>query len=97
MSLSPGERKLRASLGGLTSWSGMSAAERTTRGRNANHGLWQKYFNATDSALSDAERSKMANSAYRAHMMRLSLKAAKARRLRAEQRERLAKHPGDAA
>lgn len=88
MPLSRSERKLRASLGGLTGWA--NTADRSGRGRHANRGHWQKYYDATDPSLPDDVRAKMADSAFRAHMKRLALKSMKARRERKEAAEQLA-------
>jgi hypothetical protein len=88
MPLSPAERKLRASIAGLTGWA--NTTNRSARAAHAHRGLWQKFYDATDPSLPDDVRAKMADSAYRAHMKRMSLKSAKARRERKEARERLA-------
>ena len=88
MSLSPSERKLRASIAGQTGWA--NTADRSARARHAGQGIWRKYYAATDPSLPDDVRAKMAESAYRAHMKRLTFRSLKARRERKEQRERLA-------
>jgi hypothetical protein len=88
VSLSPSERKLRASIAGQTGWA--NTADRSARARHAGQGIWRKYYAATDPSLPDDVRAKMAESAYRAHMKRLTFRSLKARRERKEQRERLA-------
>ncbi|HVQ85891.1 MAG TPA: hypothetical protein VMS84_14275 [Mycobacterium sp.] len=88
MSLSPSERKLRASIAGQTGWA--NTADRSARARHAAQGIWRKYYAATDPSLPDDVRAAMADSAYGAHMKRLTFKSLKARRERKEQRERLA-------
>ena len=88
MPLSDSERKLRASIAGQTGWA--NTADRSARARHAGQGIWRKYYAATDPSLPDDVRAKMAESAYRAHMKRLTFRSLKARRERKEQRERLA-------
>jgi hypothetical protein len=88
MPLSPAERRIRASIAGQTGWA--NTADRTSRARHAGQGIWRKYYDATDPSLPDDVRAKMADSAYKAHMKRLTLKSLKARRLRKEAREQLA-------
>jgi hypothetical protein len=88
MPLSPSERKLRASIAGQTGWA--NTTDRTARARHANQGIWRKYYDATDPSLPDDVRARMADSAYKAHMKRLTFKSLKARRERKEQREQLA-------
>ena len=80
--LSPSERQMRASLAGLTGWA--NTANRSARAAHAGRGNWQKCYDATDPGLPDDVRAKMADSAYRAHMKRMSYLSAKARRKRAE-------------
>lgn len=89
-SLTPAERKLRASIAGHASWA--STKDRTARGRNGQRGLYERFLREVDpyNELDEATRHKMAQSKYREHYQRLSFKAAKARRERKEQRERQA-------
>jgi hypothetical protein len=86
--LSPSERKLRASIAGLTGWA--NTADRTRRAAHASRGNWEKFYNATDPSLPEDLRAKMADSAYKAHMKRLALASSKAARQRREEREQLA-------
>jgi hypothetical protein len=86
--LSDSERKLRASIAGLTGWA--NTADRTARARHASRGNWDKFYRATDPTLPEHVRAGMADSAYRAHMKRMQFKSAKVRRERVEQREELA-------
>jgi hypothetical protein len=88
MPLSPSERKLRASIAGSTGWANTS--DRSARAAHASRGIWEKLYRATDEALPDHVRAKMADSAYNAHMKRLAFKSMKARRERKEAREKLA-------
>ena len=88
MPISASERKLRGSIAGQTGWA--NTIDRSARAAHAHRGLWQKFYRATDSALPEQVRAKMAESAYKAHMKRLAFKSMKARRLRREAREKLA-------
>jgi hypothetical protein len=88
MPLSPAERKVRASIASLTGWA--NTPNRTQRAAHASRGNWEKFYRATDPSLPEGLRAKMADSAYKAHMKRLSFKSMQARRLRAETREQLA-------
>lgn len=83
MPLTPTERKLRASMAGLTSWA--NTPNRSERARHAGRGNWEKFYRGTDPTLPDDVRARMADSAYKAHMKRLALKSLKARRERVEQ------------
>jgi hypothetical protein len=86
--LSPSERKLRASIAGLTGWA--NTANRSARAAHAARGNWQKHYNATDPNLPEHVRAKMADSAYRAQLQRMAFNSAKARRERKQEREQLA-------
>lgn len=88
MPLTAGERKLRASIAGLTGWA--NTPNRSTRAAHAGRGNWQKHYNATDPSLPEHVRARMADSAYRAQLQRMAFNSAKARRERKEQREQLA-------
>jgi hypothetical protein len=88
------ERKLRASLAGLTGWA--NTVDRSARGVHASRGLYEKFDRATDPTLPDDVRAKMADCAFRAHMKRLTLKSATARRLRKEAQERQAQERREA-
>ncbi len=89
MPLTPSERKLRASIAGLTGWA--NTADRESRARHAARGNWRKCYDATDPSLPDHVRAAMADSAYRANLQRMALKSAKARRERKEAAERQAR------
>ncbi len=86
MPLSPSERKLRASIAGQTGWA--NTVDRSTRAAHASRGNYEKFYRATDPGLPEHLRAKLAESAYRAHMKRLTLKSMKARRLAKEQQQR---------
>lgn len=73
----PNERKLIASRAALLRWSRESGAEAATR---AQAGLLRKFYNQTDSSLTEPERWKRAERLRKAHMIELSRKAARARR-----------------
>jgi hypothetical protein len=88
MPLSDSERRLRASIAGLTGW--QNTTNRAARARHANRGIWQKAFDAADAGLPEHERAKIADTAYKKHLQRMTFNSLKARRLRAEERERVA-------
>ena len=85
MPLSPSERKLRASVAGLTGWA--NTADRTARAAHAGRGNWEKFYRATDPSLPEDLRARMADSAHKAHMKRMAYRSAKVRRLRKEATE----------
>lgn len=83
--LTPAERSLRASIAANTRW---SRADKTERSRVAQAGcdaLLESFAKQVDPdrSLEPAERAKRARYAYTAHMQRLSLASARARRVRA--------------
>lgn len=83
-SLTPAERKLRGSLASYESWAQTSdRAARTAPARNAQRRKFEDQVDP-DGTLDPVERAQRADCAYRAHMQRLALKSAKARRNRAE-------------
>jgi hypothetical protein len=77
-SLTPTERKLRASDAGNTSWANTeNRTKRTQPGRDA----FRKSFE--DLSIADpVERAKRAENAFKAHMAKLAFNSAKARRKR---------------
>lgn len=81
--LTPTERRLRAQLAANTRWAqtDRAAASEAARERQLVH-----FENVVDPnrELHPAERARRADNARRAHMAELSLKSAKARRLRSE-------------
>jgi hypothetical protein len=96
MSLTPTERKLRASIAGATGWA--NTVNRSERGRHAGRGNWEKFYRQTDPTLPDKVRTQIADSAYRAHMQRMAFRSLKARRERAERDQQGQRHtPGGAA
>ena len=82
MPLTAAERKLRASVAGLTGWA--NTADRTARAAHAARGLYEKFYRATDPGLPDDLRARMADSAYRAHLKRMAFRSAQSRRQRKE-------------
>ncbi len=78
--LSPAERTLRARIAAHDSWAATAdPTARTAPGRRA----FRERFEAQvdpDGRLDPAERARRADHAYRAHMTRLALASAKARR-----------------
>jgi hypothetical protein len=80
--LTPAERALRARLAVHTSWANTSdRAARTAPARRAALERFERHVDP-DGSLSDAERARRAEQAMRAHMARLALRSAQARRRR---------------
>ena len=83
MPLSPEERKLRAQLAAHESWArGHDGVERTQKARDKFQKMFEDQVDP-DRALDPAERARRAEHARKAHYLRMSLKAAQARRTRA--------------
>jgi hypothetical protein len=84
--LTDSERKLRASIAAHTSWANTpDRAARTENARRAQRESFERKVDP-DHKLSPAERTRRAEHAYKAHMARLALASAKARRAKAERR-----------
>ena len=80
--LTPAERILRARIAALTSWAYTDdRAARTAPGRQASMQRFEREVDA-DGILNPVERARRADMAMRAHMSRLALKSAQARRRR---------------
>ena len=79
----PQQRRLRARHAALIRWSREDPAANARRGQA---GLRARFYDQTDPSLPEAERQRRADCAYRAHMLRLSLAASKARAARAASR-----------
>jgi hypothetical protein len=80
--LSPSERSLRAQVAVETSWANTDdRAARTKPGRDAAFARFEAEVDP-DGALDPAERRQRAEHLRRAHMKRLALKSAQARRLK---------------
>jgi len=84
-SLSPAERRLRASQAANTRWSTATAAERTRVALAGHSALLATFAQQVDpnGELEPNERAKRARYAYVAHMQRLALISSRARRKRA--------------
>jgi len=80
--LSPTERKLRAMSAAHESWA--RTENRTARSQHGRDAFRRSFANKVDSEhkLSEAERTKRGESAFKAHMARIAFKSAQARRLR---------------
>lgn len=81
VSLSPEQRSLRASVAANSRWSREDPKPALKRVR----GGWQRRLEAEvdpDGVLSEAERSRRAQAAMRAHMQRMALKSSRARAAR---------------
>jgi hypothetical protein len=81
--LTPADRSTRASLAANTSWG--NTADRSARTQPARDALFAKFCDQVDpdGVLPKDERIRRAEYLRKAHMQRMSLAAAKARRLRA--------------
>jgi hypothetical protein len=78
--LTPAERSLRARIAVHTSWAQTTdRAARTAPARRAALERFQRQVDP-DGSLSEAERARRAEQAMRAHMARLALRSAQARR-----------------
>ncbi|HET6836112.1 MAG TPA: hypothetical protein VFH30_19780 [Acidimicrobiales bacterium] len=78
--LTPAERSLRARIAVHTSWAQTpDRAARTAPARRAALDRFQRQVDP-DGSLSEAERARRAEQAMRAHMARLALRSAQARR-----------------
>jgi hypothetical protein len=82
-SLTPGQRKLRASIAANTRWSRDDPVAGTEAARLA---WYQRFVDQVDPdrSLSEHVRERKAQAAMRAHMARLALASSKARSKRAE-------------
>ena len=83
MALTPEQRRLRAQIAAHIRW---SREDPTANAVRAQAGLVARFERQVDPAgtLEPAERARRVESARKAHMKRLALKSAKARRRRAE-------------
>lgn len=77
------ERSLRASLAANTRWANADRKVESERARTAQLLRFEKQVDP-DGVLAPDERAKRADNAAKAHMQRLALKSAKARRQRRE-------------
>jgi hypothetical protein len=82
--MTPAERSIRAKLGAHAQWA--KTEDRTERTASARAGFYRRFENQVDpdGVLNPAERAKRAENARQAHMLRMALASAKARRLRAQ-------------
>lgn len=79
MSLSPSERSLRARKAALTRWSRTSTADASAQASQRIHDRFLSLVDP-DGTLDEAERTRRADQAKRAHFAGLALKSAQARR-----------------
>ncbi|MCP9272779.1 hypothetical protein [Mycolicibacterium arenosum] len=81
--LTPAERTMRARLGAHTSWA--NTTDRSARTAAAREAALRRFETQVDpeGLLSPEERHRLAEHARKAHMLKLSMAAAKARRRRA--------------
>lgn len=82
MPLTPAERSLRASIAAHTRWANTDRAERQRLADSGQAGLLRRFAAEIDpeNTLPADERDSRARSMLTAHMKRLALKSAKARR-----------------
>lgn len=80
--LTPAERTLRAKIAANTRWAKATSEERRAHGERGSRDLLAKFEREVDpeGTLDPEERRKRAVNARNAHMARLALKSAKARR-----------------
>jgi hypothetical protein len=85
--LTPQERSLRGSLASNISWG--NTADRSARTQPARDALFAKFCDQVypNGVLPEDERTRRAESLLKAHMQRMSLAAAKARRMRGQARK----------
>ncbi len=85
----PSERSLHASIAAHESWA--HTPDRTARTEQARRSFRDSFEVVVDpdGILEPAERARRAKHAYKAHMQRLALQSARARRLKAEERAEL--------
>lgn len=82
MAVPPSERKLQASVAGYQSWANTpDPTARTEPARRAFRDSFQEVVDP-DHELDAAERARRGEAAYKAHMAKLALKSAQARRLK---------------
>ena len=81
LSLSPEQRSLIGRIGGFALHSKYDSKEITRAARTAFLAKWAREVDP-DGVLPEVERNRRAESALKAHMARLALKSAKARRAR---------------
>ena len=82
MPLTPVERSLRASIAANTRWANTERAERQRVADSGQAGLLRRFESEVDPAgnLPSGERDRRARNLLQAHMKRLALMSAKARR-----------------
>lgn len=84
MSLTPEQRRERASKAGRASWA--NTEDRTGRAQHATRGNWKRFYRSTDPGLPDDVRRKQADAAYKASLRELSTRAVAAHRENAARR-----------
>ena len=81
--LTPQQRSMRARIAAHTRWSTEDPEENAKRGQEGLRGKFLREAAAANPDLPEAEIARRAESAYRAHMTRVSFAASKARARRA--------------
>jgi hypothetical protein len=82
MPLTPEQRRIRASVAAHARWSQEDPAANAQRGQAGLLARFDREVREAEPGLTEAEYSRRAESAYRAHMARLSLASSKARATR---------------
>jgi hypothetical protein len=77
--LTPEQRHIRASIAAHTRWSREDPAANAARGQAGLLARFGREVREAEPGLSEAEYTRRAESAYRAHMARLALASSKAR------------------
>jgi hypothetical protein len=80
--LTPEQRRLRASIAAHARWCRENSAANAARGQAGLLARFEREIRAADPALPDAEVARRAESARKAHMVRLALASSKARAAR---------------
>jgi len=88
--LTPEQRHIRASIAAHTRWSREDPAGNAARGQAGLLARFDREVREAEPGLSEAEYSRRAESAYRAHMARLALASSKARGARKASGDRAA-------
>lgn len=79
MGLTPEQRRLRAQIAANTRWSKEDPSENAQRGQAGLLAKFEREVREANPDLSDAEVTRRAESARKAHMLRLAFRSAKVR------------------
>jgi hypothetical protein len=92
MAVDANQKRIRASLASLTAWEKLTPEQRSAKGRHANAGLWAKFEAEAraEGARTQAEIRAAAKTKHRKHIQRMTYNSLKARKVKAEEREKQA-------